>query len=292
MRTNVPATLPAGYRIGRMTRDEAGLLDTWAAEEGWNPGLSDIATAWACDPDAFIALRHGNECVGGGAIVAYGQDAGFMGLFIMRADVRRQGLGRVLWHERLRRLRARLKPGAPIGMDGVFEMTPFYEAGGFTYLYRDLRFQGDAAGTLDPDAVPLDRVPSAMVDEYDAAVSGIRRPAFMRAWTTQPNGQGYAILRGDALTCYGFRRPCRSGHKIGPLYADDAATAERLLGSLLSGIPGEPVSLDVPEPNAAALGIMNDLSWQQSFGCARMVNGTAAEMKVAFVYGVTSFEFG
>jgi GNAT superfamily N-acetyltransferase len=275
-----------------MTRDEAGLLDTWAAEEGWNPGLSDISTAWAFDPEAFIALRHGDECVGGGAIIAYGRDAGFMGLFIMRADVRRQGLGRLLWHERLRRLRARLKPEAPIGMDGVFEMAPFYEAGGFTYLYRDLRFQGDAAGTLDPDAVPLDRVPAATVDEYDATVSGIRRPAFMHAWTAQPNGQGFAMLRGGTLTGYGFRRRCRTGHKIGPLYADDAATARRLLSSLLSGIPGEPVSLDVPEPNIAALGIMKDLGWQQSFGCARMVNGPAPAMQVPRVFGVTSFEFG
>jgi hypothetical protein len=63
-------------------------------------------------------------------------------------DVRRHGLGRVLWHERLRRLRARLNPDAPIGMDGVFEMVPFYEAGGFRLLYRDLRFGGVAERLL------------------------------------------------------------------------------------------------------------------------------------------------
>lgn len=115
-------TLPPGYQIDQMTRAEAGILDTWAAQEGWNPGLSDIDVAWACDPGAFIALRKDGALAGGGVIVAYGQDAGFMGLFIMRADLRRQGIGRLLWHERLRRLRARLRPEAPIGMDGVFDI--------------------------------------------------------------------------------------------------------------------------------------------------------------------------
>ena len=52
-----PNTLPQGYRIGQMTRAEASILDSWAAQEGWNPGLSDIDIAWAFDPDAFIALR-------------------------------------------------------------------------------------------------------------------------------------------------------------------------------------------------------------------------------------------
>ena len=114
--------LPAGYRIDQMTRVEAGILDSWAAAEGWNPGLADIDIAWSYDPAAFIALRKDQEFVGGGAIISYAGVAGFMGLFIMRADLRNQGLGRVLWHERLRRLRARLQPEAPIGMDGVIRL--------------------------------------------------------------------------------------------------------------------------------------------------------------------------
>ena len=100
--------LPDGYAIGAMTRPEAEVLGEWAAAEQWNPGLSDIPLAYDYDPEAFIALRKGDVMVGGGSILSYGGAAGFMGLFILRADLRRQGLGAVLWHERLRRLRARL----------------------------------------------------------------------------------------------------------------------------------------------------------------------------------------
>jgi hypothetical protein len=285
-------TLPPGYQIAQMTRAEAGMLDDWAAQEGWNPGLSDIAVAWAFDPGAFIAIRQDGALAGGGVIIAYGREAGFMGLFIMRADLRQQGIGRVLWHERLRRLRERLQPGAPIGMDGVFNMAPFYEAGGFRYLHRDLRYQGEAAGRCDPAAMPLDQVAWPELAAYDARVSGIRRPDFMRGRLTQPGGQGFALRQGDGLAGYGFLRPCRSGCKIGPLYAADPAVARRLLDSLLAAIPGQPVSLDIPEPNTAALRLMAELGWTQSFGCARMVNGTPIAVPVAEVFGVTSFEFG
>lgn len=275
-----------------MTRAEADILDGWAAAEGWNPGLHDIDVAWSYDPEAFIALRKNGALAGGGAIIAYEDAAGFMGLFIMRPDLRGQGLGRILWHERLRRLRARLRPDAPIGMDGVFEMAPFYEEGGFTYLYRDLRFEGTAPGALDPAAIPLDQIPWPELVAYDAKISGLRREGFMRAWLGQEGGHGFALREDGAIAGYGYLRPCRVGFKLGPLYANDAAIARRLLLSLLSVAQGSRVQIDVPEPNAAAMSMMNELRWQTPFGCARMVYGAVPAVEFERVFGVTSFEYG
>ena len=286
------SVLPAGYRIDSMTRAEAGILESWAASEGWNPGLADIDIAWSYDPGAFIALRNDNEFVGGGAIIAYEGAAGFMGLFIMRADLRKQGLGRVLWHERLRRLRARLRPEAPIGMDGVFDMAPFYAAGGFTFLYRDLRFQGLAAGAMDPAVIPLVQVPWPELVAFDASVSGLRREGFMKAWLGQTGGHGFGLRENGTLTGYGFLRPCHTGYKLAPLYANNATTARRLLLSVLSTVQGAQVQIDVPEPNLAAVGLMTDLGWDNIFGCARMVHGTPPMTPIEQVFGVTSFEFG
>lgn len=122
-------TLPSGLEITPMGEDDLARLHTWAAEEGWNPGLSDIRIAWTIDPEAFVALRRRGEMIGGGSIFSYEGKYGFMGLFIMRPDVRKQGLGSLLWTWRRDRLLARLDGGASIGMDGVFEMAPFYERG-------------------------------------------------------------------------------------------------------------------------------------------------------------------
>ena len=91
---------------------------------------------------------------------------------------------------------------------------------------------------------------------------------------------------------YGFVRPCRVGHKIGPLFADDPTIARGLINSLLAAVRGDPVALDVPEPNAAGLAIVNELGWRQSFGCARMVSGMPIAVPIGRIFGVTSFEFG
>jgi hypothetical protein len=285
-------SLPRGYSIGAMTRAEASLLDEWAAGESWNPGLNDIDVAWGFDPEAFIALRRGDEFIGGGSIISYHGAAGFMGLFILRADHRGKGLGTLLWHERLRRLRMRLEPKAPIGMDGVLEMAPFYQRGGFEILYRDLRYQGVAAGGLDGAAVPLGDVDFALIDAYDRLHVEAPRTDFLRAWLGQKGGLGVALIDAGELSGYGFLRPCRQGYKAGPVFAGDAASGERLIHSLLSLVPGEQVQLDVPELNPDAVRIAESMGWTRSFACARMVNGQEPGLPVNRIFGVTSFEFG
>ncbi len=284
---------PPGYDIAPMTRTEADQLGDWAAEEGWNPGLADIDVAWGYDPGAFVALRQDGALAGGASIIAYGGTAGFLGLYILRRDLRRQGLGRLFWQDILRRHRARLKPGAPIGLDGVFSMAPVYAADGFTLLYRDLRYEGIAQGQADADAVALDRIGWDVVLGYDAAVSGLDRADFMRRWLAVPGGKGFAVQsESGAISGYGFARPCRRGYKIGPLYADSMEDADRLLETLLAAIAGAPVALDVPEPNGPAQHLVEARGWRQSFGCARMVLGANGAPPVSRVFGVTSFEFG
>ncbi|HVB80532.1 MAG TPA: GNAT family N-acetyltransferase [Candidatus Binataceae bacterium] len=284
--------LPSGFVIDAMTEKEARILDEWAAKEGWNPGLNDIAVAWTFDPAAFIALRRGNELIGGGCTISYHGAAGFMGLFIVQTEYRRQGLGTILWHERLKRLKARVRPDAPIGMDGVFEMVPFYTRGGFALMHRDLRYEGVAAGEPDPAAAPLDSIEFLKIDNYDCLHVETRRTEFLRSWLTQPGGRGLALIDNEQLTGYGFIRPCRTGYKVGPAFADDAACGKRLIHSLLSLVAGERVLMDIPEPNEAALRIVEGLGWNQSFGCARMVNGPKPALPVQRIFGVTSFEFG
>jgi len=296
-------TLPEGYAISAMSRAEAEVLLGWAAVEGWNPGLADLEVAWSFDPQGFIALRYAvpgkpPELVGGGAILSYGGQCGFMGLFIMRADHRGQGLGRVLWHERLRRLQARLAAGAYIGMDGVLNMAPFYAAGGFVHHYYDYRFQGaanPAALTMPAGVatVPLASVPFGEVEAYDREVFGRSRTGFLRRWLAVNGGHGLAVLgEGGGLRGYAFLRPCLKGHKFGPVFADDAATARALLRDLLAQVPGETVALDVPEPNVEAMAIAQELGWERQFTCAKMFHGASPPDTTARVYGVTSFEFG
>ncbi len=105
---------PNDMNLRQMTRDELDTLVEWAACEGWNPGLDDAEVFWATDSEGFIAAEINGELIGGGSIVAYGKKYGFMGFFIIRPEYRGHGLGDHLWHERKRRLLARLDADASI----------------------------------------------------------------------------------------------------------------------------------------------------------------------------------
>jgi GNAT superfamily N-acetyltransferase len=153
--------------IDQMTREEVSTLEQWACTEGWNPGRADIGIAWQFDPQAFIAMRREGELIAGGTVMSYGGQFGFMGLFIVRSDVRGEGLGARLWHHRRDRLLARLKPGATIGMDGVFNMVPFYTRGGFRLAWRDLRFEGVAHGQPDPHIIGLETIGLSEIERFD-----------------------------------------------------------------------------------------------------------------------------
>ena len=275
-----------------MTREEVSVLFGWAVDEGWNPGNADIGIAWDVDPGAFIALRKGAELAGGGTIFSHGGRFGFMGLFIVRQDLRRAGLGAPLWHDRLTRLRERLDPGATIGMDGVFDMVPFYERGGFALAHRDLRFQGIADGTPDPAVRALEPADFGRVEAIDRAHFPAMRSAFLRRWIFQPKAHALGLFEEARLLGYGIARPARTGFKLGPVFAATPDLADRLVGSLMTPIAGQQVQLDVPEPNEAGLRLAERFGLSEVFGCARMYHGPAPSLPLRQIFGVTSFEFG
>lgn len=275
-----------------MTDPEIAELGDWAMQEGWNPGLGDLDVARASDPEAFVAIRQGDAFVGGGSIISYGGKFGFMGLFILRPDLRGRGLGGQFWRWRRDRLKARLDADAAIGMDGVYEMTPFYERGGFVAAHRHLRMQGVAHGRADP-GVLSDK--ARLIDDILAFDTG-RFPAprdnFLRRWLDRPGLHIAALFRGDAFAGYGVARPSRNGFKIGPLFARDVVTADRLLGDLLSRIAGEQVQIDIPEINGAARALAGKYALEEVFGCVRLYHGARPKIFIEDIYAVTSLEFG
>lgn len=276
-----------------MRRDELDVLVDWAAAEGWNPGLHDADVFWATDPEGFVAAEMDGALVGGGSIVSYDGRFGFMGFFIVAPDRRGQGLGRRIWLHRRDALRARLRRGATIGMDGVAEMQPFYERGGFAPWDRDLRFAGiGAPAALAPPLVDAREVPFDALLRYDAAHFPAPRPAFLERWIATPGGRALAWVEAGEVHGLGVIRPCRTGFKVGPLFADHPAAAEDLYRGLADHARGEPVFLDVPERNVDALDLALRHDMAVVFGCARMYLGPPPDLPVDEIFGVTTFELG
>ncbi len=288
--------MTAELAIRAMTRSEAFDLVAMAAAEGWNPGLHDADAFWACDPDAFIAAELDDEVIGGGAITAYGEAYGFMGLFIIKPDFRGQGLGSRLWQARRDRLIGRLKPGATIGMDGVFEMADWYARGGFVLSHRNLRYRMDVpvgfSADASPAVVPLDTLPFDAIEAYDRQCFPGPRQPFLKAWLSNPESAALGLVRDGQLAGYGVVRRCGEGCKIGPLFADDENVAEALFQSLAAYAAGGPLFLDAAENHEAVQALVLRHGLQAVFGCARMYLGPIPGIAHEKVFGVTTFELG
>jgi GNAT superfamily N-acetyltransferase len=311
---------PIHGQLRPMRREELDELVEWAAAEGWNPGRHDAEAFWRTDPDGFVAVELDGALAAGGSIVSYGGLYGFMGFFIVRPDLRGRGIGRRLWHERKRLLRARLQPGAPIGMDGVFAMQHFYAAGGFSMEHRELRFEAAsdrpmaaqlpaARSSREPPAnaacleAPQDSANPTTVTRiggdlagdaiaYDALHFPAPRADFMRRWLTQPDALPIAALDSGAIAGIAVARPARTGMRIGPLFADSTRVAESLLMHILDECAGAPVHLDVPECNPAAIALAARFGMREIFGCAKMTLGAPPQLPWSRIFGVTSFELG
>lgn len=280
----------------QISRLELDTAVAWAEREGWNPGLGDADAFWATDPAGFVGAERDGELVATGSIVAYGGEFGFMGFFIVRPDLRGGGIGRGFWTWRRDTLRARLRPGAAIGMDGVFAMQPFYARGGFVFSHRNLRMAGRGAsageGPADGSLRDLSALPFEAVADYDRRHFGFARGVFLRRWIAPERGRALGAWDGGRLRGMGVARRCREGFKIGPLFADTPEIAESLFRALAGEAAGEPLFLDVPENNPAALALAARHGLAEVFGCARMYHGPAPAPPRGSIYGVTTFELG
>ncbi|MBK1717911.1 GNAT family N-acetyltransferase [Thiocystis violacea] len=276
-----------------MTRDEIGLALDWAAAEGWNPGLFDADPYQAADPEGFLIGRIADEPVAMISAVRHGEDFGFLGFYLVRPDRRGQGHGWAIWQAAMERL-----AGRNIALDGVLAQQENYRRSGFQFAYRHVRYQGQGhpAPAPVPTAgrlVPLDTWPFADLAAYDRAFFPTERDAFLRRWIAQPRTLALGLIQKDRLVGYGVRRACRQGHKIGPLFADTPSAAETLFSALSAQLPaGDPIYLDVPEPNPAAVALAERHGLTPVFETARMYTGPIPDLALERTHGVTSFELG
>jgi hypothetical protein len=278
---------------------EVGLAVDWAAAEGWNPGLNDAATFAAADDGAFLLGSLGTEPVAVISAVRYGATFGFLGFYIVAPAHRGRGHGLSVWQAAMARLR-----GRTVGLDGVLAQEATYRRSGFAAAFHSVRFrapaEGGAAASGRPGAwgegapVDLAGVPLARVAAYDRPFFPDDRARFLAAWVRQPAAAALGLPGDDgALTGYAVRRPCREGHKIGPLFADTPAHAEALLDAMTAGLgPGEPVFLDVPLANPVAVRLAEGRGMTPVFETVRMYAGGEPRIDLARTYGVTTFELG
>lgn len=273
--------------IRTLTPTEVLTAVDWAAAEGWNPGLADSTAFLAQDRNAFLGLFLGDELAAIISATAYAGGFHFVGFYICRPDLRGRGLGLAVWQAAFAAL------GGTVGLDGVVAQQHNYARSGFVLAHRNIRYGGVAApGPADARVVDIADAERSAVEALDRACFGFARPDFLKAWLAPPHGRALAFVADGQVKGYGVARRCRTGFRIGPLFADDAEVAAALFSAFAGVAGGEELFLDVPEPNAAGGAMAAAAGLVPVFETARMYRGPAPELPLGRIFGITSLELG
>lgn len=275
--------------ITQMTRQEVETAVDWARQEGWNPGIHDAECFYHTDPKGFYAAKLNDEIVGTISVVKYTEDYAFAGLYIVRPDLRRKGIGKMLYHF----LEDSYKD-FNVGIDGVLQMQTTYEQHGFTLAHKNYRYAVTAKSGLSYLCTPIRRRDFSEVVAFDAKCFSTPRPEFLSCWLFQNDAHSFMIQKNGSseIGGYGVIRKCFQGHKIGPLFADTQDVATAILESLMSTVPREEVFLDVPEPNTSGVTLARSHGMQPVFATVRMYSKRLPALPLSRIYGITSFELG
>ncbi len=277
------------------SKEEFAIAVEWATNEGWNPGLADLEAFFAADPQGFLMAWKDGQPVASISVVRYGEDYGFLGFYIVHPKHRGQGFGMAIWNAGMEYLGSRT-----VGLDGVVDQQGNYKKSGFIWAGKNIRYTGvpNIKPVEHPDILVRDFA-SSDIDallNYDRQLFHAERKNFIQSWVAPqslPDRRTLIATSYNRFAGYGTIRACRSGYKIGPLFADDDEIAFALLEKLCGVLPlGSEVSLDVPEKNSKASSMASNCGLQPVFETARMYRGPCEPLDERRIFGITTFELG
>jgi len=279
------------YVVRTATRKELEIMIEWAAKEGWNPGLYDGDAFHSIDNNGFLIGLLDNEPITSISAVSYNKDFGFLGFYITKPEHRGKGYGYKIWKKAIKYLSTQ-----NVALDGVVDLQKNYMRSGFKFAYRHIRYEGYGSNEKLKDSEGIKLLSEINLDllyKYDRKIFLHDRKDFLKLWIGQPESLSIGYVKNKKLLGYGMVRKCRSGFKVGPLFADSKKIANELFKRVRFFV-GENnlIYLDVPEPNKEAMKLAKEYKMKPIFETSRMYTKEFSKTPLNKVFGVTTFEVG
>ncbi|XP_068723981.1 holothin acyltransferase-like [Montipora capricornis] len=214
-------------------------------EENWRPGLNDAKCFFSCDPSGTIVGEVNGKPIGSVTITKYGDDYGFVGMYIVNKEYRGKGYGLAMYMAALDRVKPRTTGGC-----ALLERENMYKRIGYQSLLYGARYDFHLptalscfSGISEESLVNIrciDEVDEEALFTYDSHVFGYPRYAFLTKWLRVPGCHVHVATDADgSVEGYVVARPTyvkEDGFRIGPLFADSESIAEKLLMVLFKGL--------------------------------------------------------
>jgi GNAT superfamily N-acetyltransferase len=273
-------------------------------EAGWNQNENDWS--FIIGKGSAYGIWRGDDLIATAAIVPYGSAFGWVCMVLVAARERRQGLASRLLRHCVDELAAR---NMVAGLDATPAGREVYLRLGFSDIYPLTRFERDAivrpdathpttsapspkssAASVEMRRIDLDLLPA--IFRYDLAIFGEDRHEFLSTLAQRQPALANVALKDGRVVGFVMGRDGRRWTHIGPLIADDAEIAIRLLEAATAEIAG-PALVDVPDHHPQVQEWLRQGGFAVQRGYTRMLRGRASPIDdISRVMAIAGPEFG
>lgn len=277
--------------IGRMRREDVAFAKSLTDIEQWGHLEEDFHRFLDLNPaGCFVAWAH-HERVGIVTSIIHG-DCAFLGNLIVRKDARARSVGRLLMERVIAWLDG--KGVKTVELDGVFRSVEAYRILGFRDKYPSLRFLRRASqgqGIVPEQGIHRSEDIQAIL-QFERDKVNIDRTVFLEHLLKQHSDTILTIVDRRGISGYAVTRArATGGVHIGPLVADSAESASRLLSCICAEYAERDLTIGVPCINTVALQVMLQHGFCHRPPSLRMYRGEKRKYE-GNVYGIISADVG
>jgi GNAT superfamily N-acetyltransferase len=229
------------YRLMTHTDIPAGLALCRAA--GWNQQARDWQLFLHLSPRGCVVAVHEGKVVGTVATIRYQDFFSWIGMVLVDAACRRQGIGMQLMKEALYILRNE----QTVKLDATPAGREVYLKLGFTeeYLLSRMVYMNIVKSWQVSDARSMNKNDLDRIGEFDVTLFGAdRRPLLEWMYEGAPQ-YAFVIEEKNKIQGYCLGRPGFNFTHIGPVVAHDAQYAKKLVSAVLSNCICSAAVLDI-----------------------------------------------
>lgn len=281
--------LPDGYHLRRLTAEDVQRGAALSQSVGWGQTAEDWERSIAWGGEGSLGIMYGDQIAASAIAITYSPALAWIGLVITHAHHQRRGLARAIMQATMENLKNR---GVRTAMlDASTLGYPLYLSMGYTPLYEVRTWVGKPKPVMQPKSVrPMTQADLSRITTLDAHLLGAPRPQILAGYFEE--GRGWVIESQGQITGYAFAKPHGQVTRIGPWYAPSPAEAEWLLHAGASAFQDQTLRIDIPQPNADASTLAEQLGLEKGRAVTRMVYGVDAPSDMAKQYAIASFGTG
>lgn len=212
-----------------------------------------------------LVLERAGGVIGTALWWTYGRSFASAGMIIVAASAQGNGFGSRLFNGLLE-----ATAGRNVLLNSTREGLVLYERRGFTAWGTVLQHQGRLTAAVPPTACddirPATGADRAAIQAFDERAAGMPRALMVAALAEA--GRVLVIDRGGRLAGYAIARRFGLGYVVGPVAAESAQDARRLILAQLTALHGQFVRVDVFAEDGLG-------AWLAGLGLARAGQATA-----------------